>query len=369
MQMATNTQLATKICIESQHSGFKANLDCLVLPRITERLPQFKLDRMLLNISRDQRLADPNFDKPGTIDLLIGAGLFWNLLCVGQIKMSRGSPIWQKTQLGWIIGGELIDAKPRVTSTSLLIVNKSLNEQVERFWTQEEVPELRQLTTQERYCEEQFISTLSRDPTGRFVVSLPKNEAVTIGSSREVALQRFKALERRFKRQPNRKEDYVRFMEEYERQGHMEPVDGDTLSENGLTCFLPHHSVLRPDHLTTKVRVVFDASAKTSSGRSLNDMLLARPNLQNDLMHILLRFRLHKYVITADIAMMFRQILVNEEDRRLQLIIWRKSEDLPIGTYALKTVTYGTNCAPYLAMRCLRQLASENKDQHPQTAR
>ncbi|XP_011858763.1 PREDICTED: uncharacterized protein LOC105556267, partial [Vollenhovia emeryi] len=262
---------------------------------------------MLLNISRDQRLADPNFDKPGTIDLLIGAGLFWNLLCVGQIKMSRGSPIWQKTQLGWIIGGELIDAKPR-----------------------EEVPELRQLTTQERYCEEQFISTLSRDPTGRFVVSLPKNEAVTIGSSREVALQRFKALERRFKRQPNLKEDYVRFMEEYERQGHMEPVDGDTLSENGLTCFLPHHSVLRPDHLTTKVRVVFDASAKTSSGRSLNDMLLAGPNLQNDLMHILLRFRLHKYVITADIAMMFRQILANEEDRRLQLIIWRKSEDLPI---------------------------------------
>lgn len=64
-------------------------------------------------------------------------------------------------------------------------------------------------------------------------------------------------------------------------------------------------------------------------------MLLAGSNLQNNLSRM-----------TADITMMFRQILVTEEDRKLQLILWRESEDLPIETYSLKTVTYGTTPAP-----------------------
>jgi len=106
-----------------------------VLPTITERLPQVKLNRNLLKISEDRRLADSDFDKPDKIDLLIGASLFWNLLCAGQIKKAKGYPIWQKTQLGWVIGGEGISAKTRTSRTALLATNKSLNEQVERFWT------------------------------------------------------------------------------------------------------------------------------------------------------------------------------------------------------------------------------------------
>lgn len=100
MRNAVEIGKATKVQIESRHSGFKADLDCLVLPYITERLPQIKIDKKLLDKPEDHRLADPAFDKPGKIDVLIGAGLFWNILCVGQIKKARGHPTWQKTQLG-----------------------------------------------------------------------------------------------------------------------------------------------------------------------------------------------------------------------------------------------------------------------------
>lgn len=72
----------------------------------------------------------------------------------------------------------------------------------------------------ERECEEHFEATVTRNTTGRFIVSLPKNKAVTIGDSREGALQRFHALERRFKRQSNLKKDYVEFMNDYKKQGH-----------------------------------------------------------------------------------------------------------------------------------------------------
>lgn len=132
--------------------------------------------------------------------------------------------------------------------------------------------------------------------------------------------------------------------------------------------YLPHQAVIRKDKLTTKLRVVFDGSAKSSNGNSLNDKLLCGPNLQNDLIDILLRFRIHQIVITSDIKMMYRQILIREEDRPLQRILWREKTDLPIKIFNLNTVTYGTSCAPFLAMRCLRKLAEDERKDYPLAA-
>lgn len=131
-------------------------------------------------------------------------------------------------------------------------------------------------------------------------------------------------------------------MDEYEASGHM------SLFEKGSTrlYYVPHQPVIRETSITTKLRVVFDASAKTSSGASLNDQLLVGPNLQNDILKILLRFRCHEYVLTADITQMFRQVNVAKEDRDLQCILWQTSIECSIKIYTLNTVTYGTACAP-----------------------
>jgi len=74
-------------------------------------------------LPEDAKIADPLFDKPRKIDVLIGAGLFWNLLCVDQIQGGHGKPTWQKTPLGWVIGGEIVNAKPNPSLTSLVITN------------------------------------------------------------------------------------------------------------------------------------------------------------------------------------------------------------------------------------------------------
>lgn len=78
--------------------------------------------------------------------------------------------------------------------------------------------------------------------------------------------------------------------------------------ENGF--FLPPHSVLKDESLTIKVRVVLDGSAKTSSGISLNDILLTGPILQDDLFTILIRFRKYTVAFTADVAKIYQQVLV-----------------------------------------------------------
>ncbi|XP_017477979.1 PREDICTED: uncharacterized protein LOC108367793 [Rhagoletis zephyria] len=118
--------------------------------------------------------------------------------------------------------------------------------------------------------------------------------------------------------------------------------------------YIPHHAV------TSKFRVVFNASAPTSSGVSLNDVQLVGPALQDSLGSILLRFRRFRVAITADIEKMFRQVLVAPEHRDYQRIIWRESPADDIRVYRLKTITYGMACSPYNAVRTLQQCAYDN---------
>ncbi|XP_023209786.1 uncharacterized protein LOC111612765 [Centruroides sculpturatus] len=115
---------------------------------------------------------------------------------------------------------------------------------------------------------------------------------------------------------------------------------------------------------TTKLRVVFNASTKSSSGVSLNDILMVGPRIQQELFLILMKFKTFPIVITADI-MMFRQMLINETDRDFQRVFWRNDASDPIQEYILVTVTYGTTPAPFLATRTLHQLAEDEGDNFP----
>jgi hypothetical protein len=139
----------------------------------------------------------------------------------------------------------------------------------------------------------------------------------------------------------------------------MERVTGSQI-ETDKCYYMPHHAVIKEHSISTKTRVVFDASAKTTNGISLNDQLMIGPTLQEDLFSILTRFRTYQYVLSSDIAKMFRQILMQESHRDYQRILWRDDQSKPLEIYRLKTVTYGTACAPFLAVRSLQQLAHEN---------
>lgn len=92
--------------------------------------------------------------------------------------------------------------------------------------------------------------------------------------------------------------------------------------------YLPHHCVLRESSTTTKIRVVFDASNKLTSGVSLNDALVKGAVLQEDLFSILTSFRNFRYVITSDIEKMYRQVLIDENQTLLQRIVWRNDHKL-----------------------------------------
>ena len=95
----------------------------------------------------------------------------------------------------------------------------------------------------------------------------------------------------------------------------------------------------------------------------MNDTLLLGPTIQQDLYSVILLFRTYQIAFPADIAKMYNQVRIHEDDRKLQRILWRRSADESLRTYELSTVTYGTASAPYLATGCLQKLAEdESKD-------
>ncbi|XP_017788506.1 PREDICTED: uncharacterized protein LOC108571047 [Habropoda laboriosa] len=188
-----------------------------------------------------------------------------------------------------------------------------------------------------------------------------------LGKSMQQAEKRLLNLEHKLNTQPDIKDEYTTFLEEYESLGHMSEItDKEQLD---TAYYLPHHAVYKASSTTTKLRVVFDGSAKTTSGLSLNNVQFVGPVVQNDLISILLRFRKHRYVISADIAKMYRQIWVREQDRKFQRILWRKNRNETIKAYSLNTVTYDTASAPYLATKVLQHNGKRHQETYPLASR
>lgn len=127
---------------------------------------------------------------------------------------------------------------------------------------------------------------------------------------------------------------------------------------------VPHHAVLKELSTTTKLRVVLDASCKTSTNISLNNILRVGPTIQQDLFAIVARFR-HQHALTADITKMYRQVKLRDDQRDLQRILWRSESNQPIKIYRLNTATYGLATAPFLAIRCLHELAYKHAQELP----
>uniref|UniRef100_A0A1Y1LJL9 Uncharacterized protein n=1 Tax=Photinus pyralis TaxID=7054 RepID=A0A1Y1LJL9_PHOPY len=119
-QNALSVDKLVNVTIKSKHNNFKSNINSVVLPKITEPIPSFDLDRSLFNIPSGIKLADNNFNKSSTIDLLLGAEIYWSLLRDGQFKIDN-QPTLQNTHLGWILGGNVLLPYPLNDRTNSIV--------------------------------------------------------------------------------------------------------------------------------------------------------------------------------------------------------------------------------------------------------
>ncbi|GFQ95181.1 integrase catalytic domain-containing protein [Trichonephila clavata] len=295
----SNVNIKSKIkgVISNGSGSYKRVVDFHVVPKITNMIPVNSFDISHIVFPSNVHLADPTFNTSNSIDALLSADIFFDILKDGKYKLDNGNLILQNTKFGYIIS----DNTSRFSSGSLhcgLITKdfETLNDTLKSFWEIEEIVPTKFVSDELKKCDEHFLKTMARDTNGRFCVEMPmKDNDIELGQSKSTAIRRLKLLERRFVREPH--------------------IKGGTI--------------------------------------------------QPDLFDILLRFRKYVVAFSSDIKKMFRQIKVQEHQQDFLRILWRPSPEEDIVSYRLKTVTYGTKPAPYLATRCLLQLAHEGKNKYP----
>ncbi|XP_055902810.1 uncharacterized protein LOC129938987 [Eupeodes corollae] len=341
------------------------DISALVFGNITSDQPSVPIQIKTWDKLNCLDLADPHFNEPKKIDILLEADYFFSILCKEQVIQDK-VVVAQNTLFGWVIcGPHLADSE---VQCNISTQENDLNKTLQMFWKTEELP-TRTIppTKDEQKAEEIYQNTVQRNEAGRYSVRLPFNsQGQALGHSYTSAENRLFAMERKFARNNKLRDDYRHFMSEYLALGHMELISGAEINrENTKLYYLPHHAVFKDKSLTTKLRVVFDGSCKSSSGKSLNEILLPGPPLQQDLTTVILRYRCFEYCFSADIKQMFRMIEVQQCDRDFQRILWRDSPDQPIQHYRLTTVTYGTSPAPFLSIRTLQQLSLDEGHRFP----
>lgn len=337
-------------------SSFELYTQAIIMKNLTGQLPGTTRASFNIHELKKYQLADPQFWQQGEIDLLIGnAGLACMMTTEKPKSPGKGLKL-QPTEFGWMISGPEAASNKAYTNTITASVEelqeKSL-ENMERFW---EIPDAQSDTHDT--IEEHYVATTKRTPDGKFLVKVPMKDDNELGESYHRALGRLKSQEKKLSQMPKRQAEYKAQMEDYIKAKHMVPA-------NKGKYYIPHQAVIREDSLTTPLRVVFDASAKTSNNRSYNDVQHKGNKLQADLPTILLRFRTQPLVIIADVQKMYRQIQITEEDQKYHHVLWRDSPDKPVKEYKLTTVTFGTASAPYLALRTMKQLAIEERNNYP----
>lgn len=348
-------------------SNFEMELKAYVLSNITTYLPGKRIMLKKWVELKQLCLADPAYDVPNRIDILLGAEVYCRILKEGVLRGPIGSPIAQCTTLGWILSGSVMSD---MDEEKVTVLHTQMEEfEIKRFWELESEPLLKSkmLTLEEQACEDLYASTTCRSEDGKYVVKLPfrdEDPACKNGNSREVAIKRFKNLERKFNNDCLLKERYTDVIKEYLLLDHMALVE-EPDSKRSQAVYLPHHAVVREDKSTSKVRVVFDASCKYNNGVSLNDSLMIGPTLQPDLRHLILNWRTYPICLIADIVKMYRMVRVASEDCDFQRIVWRDKPEDPIQDYKLLTVTFGIASAPYLAVKTLNQVANDYKCKYP----
>ena len=325
-------------------------------------------------------LADSHFDQPGKIELLLGQNIWRHLFLDGRIRGSSTSqPEAWKTVFGWTVLGNYGHTPTQHTInhiTASVESNQASDAILARFQELEEPSVFSTpFTAKEIKVEEHYEATHSYNAKDRrYTVKLPKVEnPPQLGESRTQAINRARANEQSLIRR-GRYGPFQKVMEEYIALGHAVQVNGNQPHPQHLqsasastshSYFMPVHSVAKETSSTTKVRAVFDASAKTTSHASLNDLLAVGPTLHPTIDKILLRFRQYPVAISSDVAKMYREVLLHPEDQPLHKYIWRESPDEPWKEFMMTRVTFGVAASPYLAVKTLQQTGADHGEEHP----
>ena len=292
------------------------------------------------------------------VDILSGLDYYYSFLSGKTVRGPPNGPVALESIFGWILCGpvskgykNLRDVNTNLTSTLTMKIDsericnedQELREQLEKFW---EVDSLG--LSDEGTVYDQFKNDIYFDGE-RYTTKLPfKKHHEYLPDNYQLSKNRLVSLKRRLDKNCELKEEYNNIIQGYKREGIVEEVD--TLGCPGKVHYLPHQPVVRNEKETTKVRIVFDGSAK-SDGASINQCLYSGPCLLTLIFDILLRFRMFRIGLISDIQQAFLNVAISEDDRDVLRFLWFDdifSNNPKVIILRFLRVVFGIICSPFL---------------------
>lgn len=345
--------ISYKIRLRSLKNDYACNFTALDQGNIAAFVPQVTVDHELQHELAEHKIQLIE-DSPGPVDILIGAdiaGKIWS----GSRRVLSSGVVAVETQFGWTLMG--VNKKNRDTVNSGLAMTHTmvsiLSGDESDLWKFEAIGICDPIEKSGREkCRldalEHFRSTVEF-VNGRYRVRLPWNEMMLdLPSNRGMAEKRLAVTKRKLADDDHLFREYDQIFKDW-----MELSIIEETTDNGTGHYLPHRPVIKESSSTTKVRPVFDASARLPGRPSLNDCLESGPNMIELIPDILIGFRKHGIGVSADIEKAFLQIEINPIDREYLKFLWTTFDKENPG--ALKSVTmrhnrvvFGVTCSPFL---------------------
>ncbi|XP_052764085.1 uncharacterized protein LOC128206006 [Mya arenaria] len=356
--------------------GSCMKLTANVVPTISgtiQRNPLTKvLSKQMEHLINSVDLSDtiPRAQETTTIDVLIGNDYYLDIVLPQRIEIEPGLYLLS-SKLGWILTGRLSEVESGTDTLSMFVLThgtditkqitfSSLDASIptkpdlEDFWNIESIGIIDNVDKSDDDIAMRKFQDTVRFDDGRYQVTWPwREEDFELPSNRQLALGRLRSTVARMCKRPELFKKYNTVIEDQLEKGVIEKVNfGD---QDGVVHYIPHHAVITPQKTTTKLRVVYDASSKTrKENHSLNECLYRGPVILQQLCGMLIRFRMHRIAITADIEKAFLQIGLQLDQRDVTRFLWLKNCETPtvdkdnIQEFRFRRVPFGVISSPFL---------------------
>ena len=356
------TNLIPGLFVESESGGERM---CLNNVFIVEEIP---IRNMTTDVSRFDHLKDLPIPRVvGELGILIGQDNSEALIPLEVRKGQVDQPFAVRTLLGWSLHGHDDCGLVGASQTSRKVVNHfifansdydQIEEKVDRLWSIEnEGVDLEKDSMSE--TDKQVLNLWNENVKvvdEHYELPIPWKPNVSVQNNHELALSRLMSL----KSSLDRKGTYSRYDHEIQKllnKGYAENISGGNC-QNSKILYLPHHAVVT-EKKTDKLRVVFDCAAQYQ-GESLNDKCRQGPDLNNKLIHVLLRFRQHRYAVMADVEAMYYQVKVAEADRDALRFLWF-DEVGGVVTYRMNAHVFGGVWCACIATYAMRRTLEDQE--------
>ena len=357
-------------------SGKRRTLSVTVVDKIADPVMKVPIPTKLLVRYSGLKMADTNPERreDREIDLLIGSDYYFDFVTGEKIQIDEGLYLIG-SEFGWIVSGRLKTTNLRTTQLFLqtttnydddLLSFQDCDDEplrasdLTKFWDLDVIgindcPYVKD----DDVVWNDFKNSVKFED-GRYQVKWPlKNHSSTLPTNFGLAIGRFRHLLRRLEHKPELYQKYRDIIRDQEAKTIIERVDDTTAVPKGLIHYISHHPVETPQKSTTKVRIVYDASARQGSFPSLNDVLHRGAVILEDLVGLLLRFRLRKVAVISDIEKAFLQVGLQPTDRDLARFLWLKDDTKPYSEDNLQVmrfcrVAFGMKSSPFLLGATIR---------------